>query len=221
MTDLTAPVRRRLEKVLEVARDRGALGPGPVGRHVEHSLALATIVGHSPTAMVDLGSGGGVPGLVLALGWPDARVVLVDSMVKRCAWLREAAIELGLTNCVVVEDRAERVARSPEHRAAYDLVVARAFGPPAVTAECAAPLLGIGGRLLVSEPPQDGGRSDEGRSDEWPHDRGRWPAERLAELGLSGATLTSTGQTTAAILVKEGPTADRWPRRAPAKRPLW
>jgi 16S rRNA (guanine527-N7)-methyltransferase len=82
-----------------------------------------------------------------------------------------ATRRLGLTDRVeVLHARAETVGR--QRRGEADVVTARSFGPPAVVAECAAPLLRPGGRLLVSEPP---GRPD------------RWPVEGLAVLGLSPA----------------------------------
>jgi 16S rRNA (guanine527-N7)-methyltransferase len=70
----------------------------------------------------------------------------------------------------VLHARAEDVGRDPERRGTADAVTARSFGSPAVVAECAAPLLRVGGRLLVSEPPDA---------------PGRWPADGLAALDLS------------------------------------
>ena len=67
---------------------------------------------------------------------------MVDARARRCAFLGEAIVALGLDARVdVVEARAEVVGRDPGHRGGYDLVVARGFGPPAAVAECAAPLL--------------------------------------------------------------------------------
>jgi 16S rRNA (guanine527-N7)-methyltransferase len=89
-----------------------------------------------------------------------------------------------------------------------DLVVARSFASPAATAECAAPFLQPGGRLLVAEPP--GGQPE------------RWDAEGLAQLGLvPGDHLVSP--TAYQILVQEFPCPDRFPRRVgiPGKRPLF
>src|SRR4051794_36896370 len=85
-----------LVAVLEESRRLGFLGPGPVDVHIAHALAF-TAGRPEATRAVDLGSGGGVPGLVLAqLAWPQCRWVLVDSMVRRCAFLREAVEDLGL-----------------------------------------------------------------------------------------------------------------------------
>lgn len=89
-------------------------------------------------------------------------------------------------------------------------MVARGFGPPAVTAECAAPLLAEGGRLTVSEPPEP------------PPDRPRWPPEGLAELGLAlGPEWHVPFHYRSFVQVERCP--DRYPRRVgvPAKRPLF
>src|SRR5690606_17211507 len=123
--------------------------------------------------VLDLGSGGGVPGLVLAVRRPDLDVVLLDAMSRRCTFLEAAAAELGLAGRVrVVCERAEVAARDPELRGTFDVVVARSFAAPPVTAECAAGFLRVGGRLLVSEPPDHTGEE-------------RWPAAPLDELGLT------------------------------------
>jgi 16S rRNA (guanine527-N7)-methyltransferase len=202
-----------LVAVLEDARKAGFLGPDPVARHVEHSRNLAAAIGPFDGRFVDLGAGGGVPGLVLATAWPGARGVLVDSQARRCRFLEAAVERLGLSDRVVVRcGRAEDLAREPELRESADLVVARAFGPPPVAAECAVGFLRHGGRLVVTEPPE---------GDATPSTR--WPAEGLLELGLGPATPLRFGIAGAVVMVREGPLADRWPRRVgrPAKSPLW
>jgi 16S rRNA (guanine527-N7)-methyltransferase len=100
---------------------------------------------------VDLGAGGGVPGLPLALCWPAARVALLESVGKKCAFLRAAVVELSLGARVGVV-----CARSEEHaavgaagREAYGLVTARAVGPLPTVIELAAPLLTLGGAVLL------------------------------------------------------------------------
>lgn len=159
-------------------------------------------------AALDLGSGAGLPGLVLAMDLPDSTWVLLDASVRRTAWLATAVAELGLEARVrVVTDRAEIVGRHPHHRRRYDAVVARSFGPPAVVAECAAPLLAAGGSLLVSEPP--------GPDDRWPHDK-------VASLGLQLVAVTGSAPRIAKLRSTSG-CPDRFPRRVgiPSKRPLW
>ena len=205
--------------MLEEARGLGFLGPGPVAGQLDHAGGFAAVVRElfgagGPGVAGDLGSGGGVPGLVLAMTFPSCHWILVESMVRRAAFLRSAVAELRLGECVtVVEERAEVVGRSVGYRGRLDLVVARGFGPPAAAAECAAPLLRVGGHAVVSEPP--GG------------DPGRWPAGDLAQLGLvpapAPAPATSGGGWAYQVLVQESPCPGRFPRRVgvPTKRPLF
>jgi len=155
---------------------------------------------------VDLGSGGGVPGLILALGH-DTSWVLLEASQKRCMFLEEAIADLGLQARVSVRRaRAEECARSGL-RGAVDAVVARGFGPPAVTAECGAPLLRVGGTLWVADPPR-------------PDRQMRWPEAGLATLGLARRDRCVEGWTG---LDQRLPCPQRYPRRAgiPAKRPLF
>ena len=172
--ELAEQDRQNLQRLLSQARDLGFLGPGDVGDQITRSVAFAVAAGVPPPAglVTDLGSGGGLPALVLALVWPDSRWLLIDSNQRRTSWLREATSELGASARVeVVCERAELVGRSP-HRHQAQLVTARSFGPPAATAECAAPLLALGGCLLVADPP------------EGPDQPVRWPQEGLSQLGL-------------------------------------
>jgi 16S rRNA (guanine527-N7)-methyltransferase len=204
----------RLDEVLRQAQDLGFFGPGPVPDQRSHAEALCALavdgIGPAPR-FLDLGSGGGLPGLVLAVELTGAAGTLLDAQERRGRFLERAVRELGLSQRIeVVAARAEDAARAPGRREAYDLLVARGFAAPAVTAECAVGLLRRGGRLAVSEPP--GGGSD------------RWDAVGLAELGLTAPRVASAGGATVAIMERtDTPLADRWPRRAgvPQKRPLW
>jgi 16S rRNA (guanine527-N7)-methyltransferase len=113
----------------------------------------------------------------------------------------------------VLQMRAEEVGRDPELRGSQNLVVARSFGPPAVVAECAAPLLRLGGLLVVSEPPS--GAEDEGQVS-------RWPAGPLRELGLEQRGVWEEEFRFQALTLIEA-CPGRYPRRPglPAKRPLF
>lgn len=174
--------------------------------------------------VLDLGSGGGVPGLVLADDHPTLCLVLLDSAERRCRFLREAAADLDLGDRVeVVEERAETAARDPARRGAVDVVVARSFGSPAVTAECAVGFLRLGGHLVVSEPPGwevSAEKLASGVSPETSVGSSRWPAEALADLGLGPAEACVAGGFHFACLEKVRMDG-RWPRRIgiPAKRP--
>ncbi len=199
-----------LIEVLERSRSLGFLGPGPVSRHVEHALALGLVAGEPEGCVMDLGAGGGVPGLVLARSWPQSRWALLDAGERRVAFLELAVERLGLsTRAQVVRDRAERTSWQPEHREAYELVVARSFGSPAVTAECASALVEVGGRIVVSEPPE----SDFAQ---------RWPAEPLAVLGLVARAAEGSGFHFT-VLEKVAPSPADMPRKvgASTRRPLF
>lgn len=209
---LAPEARRRLTAILEDGRDRGMLGPGPIETHLEHSERLAAAVDREFAGrFLDLGSGGGIPGLVLLAAWPDATGTLLDARRRRCRFLEAALQEAGVeARGRVACGRAENLARRPDLRGAHDVVVARGFGSPATTAECAIGFLRRGGRLVVSEPPGD-------------PDPGRWPPVGLGELGLTGPEVRGGDGGRFAILTAEAPQAERWPRRegVPARRPLW
>jgi 16S rRNA (guanine527-N7)-methyltransferase len=135
---------------------------------------------------------------------------LVDAGRRRLDFLAEAVGVLGLDDRVeVVGGRAEELAQDPRLRGRFDLVVARGFGPPAVTAECGAGFLAVGGRMVVSEPP--GGRPD------------RWPPEGLEVLGLVPAVTAEAEGASYQVLHQVSGCPDRFPRRTgiPSKRPLF
>lgn len=168
---------------------------------------MGTCLPSAAGRVLDLGSGGGVPGLVLAHTLPGLELVLLDAGSRRSRFLREAVAGLGLGHRIeVVEDRAESAARHPLWREAFDTVVARSFGPAGVTAECAVGFLRTGGWLVVSEPPDGGGS--------------RWPVDGLEELGFAPATNREADGFGVARMEKVR-SDDRWPRRVgiPAKRP--
>ena len=202
-----------LPRALEESRARGFLGPGPISTHVEHAEGFiqawdrfSTV---APGTWLDLGSGGGVPGLVLLERW-RTRVTLLDAMEKRTAFLREVLEWPDSPHFAeVICGRSEVASRDARLDSSFELVVARSFGRPAVTAECAARFLVLGGLLIVSEPPGEQGVS-------------RWSEEGLRKLGLE-----SRGSFRASasfhVLVKREATPEKFPRPTgfPAKRPLW
>lgn len=209
-----------LREVLDRARRLGFTGDAAPEEQIAHSLRFAAaLCGDLPGEYpepglgvpaslvgVDLGSGAGLPGLVLALAFPDSRWILVEAMVRRAEPLVEAIDHLGLAGRVEVwQGRAEEFGQQSAHRGAVDVVTARGFAAPAVTAECAAPLLRRGGLLAVSEPPESDGS--------------RWRGEGLRELGLTPLAVVE------GVMVCQATAAcpPRYPRRVglPAKRPLF
>lgn len=202
-----------LSSALEESRALGFLGPGPIETHVAHAKRYAEVWDHyrkgTPRKVLDLGSGGGVPGLVLFDVW-GTEMVLLDSMEKRCRFLRAVIDgELVPRGMSVVEGRAEDLAREPNLSESCDVVVARSFGPPAATAECAVRFLAEGGLLIVSEPP------------DVPQSR-RWPRAGLGQLGLKRLT-PDDSEGGYVVMEKIRPTPAEFPRRVgiPGKKPLF
>jgi 16S rRNA (guanine527-N7)-methyltransferase len=184
-----------------------------VDAHVADALvALELAPVRAARRVADLGSGAGFPGLVLAAALPDAEVALVEANRRKCAFLARAAVQMALTNVVVVADRAESWSAGIDTR---DLVTARALAPLAVLVEYAAPLLAPGGRLLAWK-----GRRDEGEE--------RNGAAAAAATGLQPAEVRPVRPWPGAehlhlhLYVKVGATPNRFPRRPgmASKRPL-
>lgn len=147
-------VPSRFGEVLEAARTLGAVGPGEDTALIEHSEGFAGVIGDVDGPLLDLGSGGGIPGLVLAYLFDVVPVTLLEAQQRRADHLRWAVAMLGLGDRVeVLEARAEDAARRAEYRGHFAVATARSFGSPAVVVECAVPFLRSGGRLVVSEPP--------------------------------------------------------------------
>ena len=201
-----------LEPILEVARKRGFLGPGPVAAHIDHALGFVEVIESRfdpPASVLDLGTGGGVPGLVLAACWPDASFRFVEAMSRRAAFLTEALATLGWHGVLVFEDRAEEIARLPGLRESFDVVTARSFASPAATSEIGSAFLRVGGVLIVSEPPK--------------RDPARWPEEQLGRLGLSPPAVEDAKAAHFSVFSKVGASPEEVPRGVgrPTKRPLW
>ena len=116
-----------------------------VERHVEDSL-VGLLVGElrAASTIADLGSGGGFPGLVLAVALPDVSVTLVESVSRKCAFLERVSHEAGLLNVEVVCGRAEEM---PPRM--FDVVTARALAPLPVLAEYVAPMLASEGIAVL------------------------------------------------------------------------
>ena len=218
--DQGVPSPTLLHDVLAEAREAGFLGPGPIAPQIRHAQGFALVArrlassGPPRPRLVDLGSGGGLPGLVVAAEWPEPSLDLLEAGGRRAAFLERAVSRLGLAGRVqVLHERAEACGRHSGHRGAYDGVLARSFGRPAVVAECAAPLLKVGGWLVVSEPPADERDTDEDA---------RWPPGPLRQFGLERLELVHE-EFDYRILRLAEPCPDRFPRRdgVPAKRPLF
>lgn len=127
--------------------ERGLIGPLELpriwSRHILNCAIVAPLL--KPGRVGDVGSGAGLPGLVLAIARPDVDFVLIEPMERRVAWLNEQVDELGLSNVAVVRDRAED-ARLTEP---LDQVTARAVSAFRKLIPLTAPLLRAGGELVL------------------------------------------------------------------------
>ena len=157
------PLPPALEALLALLRDDPAapVSTGSVGRarevHLADSLSgLEVEELRAAGRIADLGSGAGLPGLVLAASLPATEVDLLESSSRKCEFLRHAIERMALANAAVVCERAEAWAAAGG-RQAYDAVSARAVGPLATLAELASPLLRDGGVLVAWKGRRDSG----------------------------------------------------------------
>jgi 16S rRNA (guanine527-N7)-methyltransferase len=175
-------------------------------RHIGETRALLDAAAPGDGAsVVDVGSGAGVPGLVMAILRPDLRVTLVDSDRRSAGFLLHAAALCGAARVTVVPRRAEEVGGDPAHRERYALAVSRAAAPAAVLCELALPLVRPGGRLvaLVADAAGDAQRA------------------AAAALACGGGTPEALGAGMLGV-AKVAPTPPQFPRRTgvPARHPI-
>ncbi len=117
-------------------------------QHVGDALTLLPFLPNGALQIADVGSGGGVPGLPLAIVRPEGRVVLIESTKKKAVFLRQTAESLGLSNVTVLDMRAEDVGRGLA-RETFDIAVVRAVATMNWLAEWCLPLLKNGGKMLA------------------------------------------------------------------------
>ncbi len=194
----------------------GIRDPGEIERrHFLDALSLLGLAAVlSANRLGDVGSGGGLPALVLALALPKTQVTAIESQRKKCAFVGRVAETLGLANVTVCNQRAEDYGCS-EGRESQDVVVSRAVAPLSVVAEYSVPLLRLGGAMVAMK----GAISDQER------------IEALIALGILGAErleavrldpFPGAKNRWAYLATKALATPAEFPRRAgiPAKRPL-
>jgi 16S rRNA (guanine527-N7)-methyltransferase len=180
-------------------------------RHILDSLSLIPcLTKESVQHVVDIGSGGGLPGIPLAITMPDVTFALVESTKKKALFLSEVVTRLGLDNVTVIADRAENIA-TPDggFRDIADAVIARAVGPLNVLLELTIPFAKVGGVILAikgEKAPQEIQDANK--------------ALHMLHAEVESSTRTSTG--TIVLVRKLAPTPRRYPRLAgePKRAPI-
>jgi 16S rRNA (guanine527-N7)-methyltransferase len=158
---LDPSARAALGRILELlAEERASVSSVVDDRawkvHVADSLTGLEVVELSgPIRIADIGAGAGFPGLALAAALPDARVDLVESVGRKCAFMTRAISESGIANATVLNTRSEDLA-SADGREQYDVVTARAVGRLSTLAELASPLLKPNAVLIAWKGKRDG-----------------------------------------------------------------
>lgn len=178
-------------------------------RHILESLELVPYLGKVRN-VIDVGSGGGLPGMVLAIARPELQLTLLEATGKKARFLEATGIKLKLSNLVVVNDRAEKAgAVGSPLRESFDLVTARAVAPLPTLLELTVPFLRVGGSLLFVK----GMKADAEL------------AQAETALKVLGCELSnSVRQSSATLLIfaKTRATGTRYPRRSgePKHRPI-
>jgi 16S rRNA (guanine527-N7)-methyltransferase len=207
--DRLAEARRFAELLVTDGVVRGLIGPREAPRIWERHLLNCAVVAElipSGASVVDVGSGAGLPGMVLAVARPDLSVTLVEPLARRTAFLSEAVTALGLERTTVVRARAEEcVGKIP----LAEVVTARAVAPLDRLAGWCLPLTAVGGRLLAMKGASAAAEIAE-------------HAEALARLGAGAPSVRTCGEsflaepTTVVEIVREREAAR--PRQAGGRR---
>jgi 16S rRNA (guanine527-N7)-methyltransferase len=184
---------------------------GPPEDLIEDSLVLLDHLG-AARRLVDVGSGGGLPGLALKLARPELAMTLVEADQAKAAFLVQACARLDLHDVDVVARRAEEVGHDPRYREAFDLAVARALAPMPVLVELCLPFVRVGGRLLAQKTEKED------------IDPALHAIQVLGGVLEKVEPAPSAARATGTIVVvaKAHPTPARYPRRpgVPNRRPL-
>lgn len=212
----------RFAEFLSGYREANVIGARDISSVVlDHILdSLSCFLGGAldeANTLVDVGSGGGLPGLPIAIVRPDLNVTLVEATGKKARFLGRAVEALGLSNVLISNARVEEVSRQEAHRNAYDVATARALARLSVVAEYCVPLVRVGGRVISMKGRLDDEELAEGR-------------RALKELGaevenvIRVPLLPEVGEKERRLVVlrKTRGTPGRYPRSVgvPAKKPL-
>ena len=162
-----------LEPVLRAAQKIGALSGAPIDQIIGHALWFARAIPSSAQRVVDLGSGAGVPGLIVAFERPELELVLVDRRSGRTDLLSRSVLALNLDSRVSVKcSEIGDLVRDSNFFKRFDAAISRGLGPPLETLRLSRDLVKPGGVVIISEPP--------------PTTQSRWNPEDVSSLALDG-----------------------------------
>ena len=201
----------KLDELARLISEWPGLTSRPAAELIDDSLVLLDHLGEAHK-VVDVGSGGGLPGLPLKIARPDLSMTLIEADQDKAAFLVRACAVLGLHDVQVLARRAEEVGQDPLYREAFDVAVARALAAMPVLAELCLPLVRVGGRLLAqkteSEELSGAGRAIEAMGG-------------LLQVVVA-APSAARGAGTVVIVDKVRSTPPAYPRRpgVPARKPL-
>ncbi len=124
-------------------------------RHIIDSLTLVPGLIEWPenSKLVDVGTGGGLPGIPIAIAIPKLKVTLLETTGKKANFCKHAAEVLGLNNVVVINNRAETIGQNKLYREQFDMAVSRAVGPMRILLEFMLPLVKVGGWMYALKGP--------------------------------------------------------------------
>jgi len=210
---MTPELERDLLAAFERPHRLGTIG-GNLEDQLAHCASFSSVLAEiypddPPERGCDLGTGGGLPGVALAALWPTMRWTLVDMRTARADEVERVVLRLRLSERTeVIGQEAQYLGHDPDYRESFDVVVARAFGPASLTAECAAGLVRIDGMFIVSEPPVDASAD-------------RWDSEGLRSLGFSPLRYVEADSGRFAVFQKMEPAPGVVPRLPPRANRGW
>jgi 16S rRNA (guanine527-N7)-methyltransferase len=201
----------KFSQLARMIADWPGLVSGSAADLLEDSLVLLDHLGDAQS-VVDVGSGGGLPGLPLKIARPNLALTLVEADQAKAAFLVQACARLGFGDVDVVARRAEDVGQDSRYRERFDAAVARAVAPLPVLVELCLPLVRVGGKLLAQKTAREEVRR----------------AERAIELlggsleSVAAAPSSARAAGTVVVVAKVMATPSEYPRRAgvPNRKPL-
>ncbi|HEV2014403.1 MAG TPA: 16S rRNA (guanine(527)-N(7))-methyltransferase RsmG [Candidatus Dormibacteraeota bacterium] len=208
---MSPQIQRYAELLLDWNRSVNLTG----ARTLEQALAqiaegdpLLAAVWAGVGRVIDIGSGGGLPAIPLAVAMPGVQFTLLEANARKCAFLEYVAATLGLSNVAVAAGRAEELGQRPALREQFDRAISRAAAPPAVLLELALPFVRPGGDLVAQVSPLDPLLLE--------------LAARLLGGGMPRLERPGAGGGELLVVPKLGPTPSRFPRRTgvPNRKPL-